>query len=95
LILFDLALVFQIEFGIITGQFSKWLFGLVGVLDFLPLLYFIILVSKHLFACLIGWHYFQQKWTALQQYCPWMKSMREIISRRSRKKAPVRREGIS
>ena len=68
-----LALLFQMEFVVITGQFSKWFFGLVCVLGFLPLLYFIILVSKHLFACLIGWHHFQQKWTALQQYCVWMK----------------------
>ena len=76
-----LALIFQLYLMIITrgslaGQFSGWLFGLVCVLGTLPLLYFIILVSYHLFARLIRWHHFnciQQKWTALQQYCAQMK----------------------
>ena len=65
-----------ITHGSLTGQFSRRLFGLLCVLGTLPLLYFIILVSYHLFACLIRWHHFnciQQKWTALQQYCVQMK----------------------
>ena len=71
-----LALLFQIYLviithGSLTGQFSRRLFGLLCVLGTLPLLYFIILVSYHLFARLIRWHHFnciQQKRTALQQY---------------------------
>ena len=76
-----LALLFQIYLVIIThgshtGQLSRGLFGLLCVLGTLPLLYFIVLVSYHLFACLIRWHHFnciQKKWTALQQYCVQMK----------------------
>jgi len=76
-----LALLFQIYLvmithGSLTGQFSRWLFGLLCVLGTLPLLYFIIFVSYHSFARLIRWHHFnciQQKWTALQQYCVQMK----------------------
>ena len=76
LILALLALLFYIYLVIthssLTGQFSRWRFGLLCVLGFLPLLYFIILVSYHLFARLIRWHHFnciQQKCTTLQQYC--------------------------
>jgi len=73
-----------ITHGSLTGQFSRGLFSLLCVLGILPLLYFIVLVSYHLFASMrlcSRCHHFKQKWTMLKQCCVWIKRQSKHFSK--------------
>ena len=92
-----LALQFQLYNMIVTRdsltfRFSKVLFGLLSVLGFLPLMYFIAIAIYHVFSSIRlckRCECIKRKWSSLQQYCAQRKRLR---SRQCFKQLPEERE---